>query len=118
MSAVHNNLAASRFDIYSQGTVAASAHYRMNGGEMSFIYTEVNRQIQTPALVRQLIQGCLDDAHRRRLAVLPFCPVMLAYIRRHVNYVELVPPAQRQRFRLSTAKLQPGLGRLVAVDNR
>ncbi|GAA1336893.1 N-acetyltransferase [Arthrobacter roseus] len=115
MPRVHNNFAASRFDIYSAGNVAASAHYRMNGAEISFIYTEVNRILQTPPLVQTLIRGCLNYAHYRRLAVLPFCPTMWEYIRHNSQYTALVPLTQRKRFLLPTTPRPTGQTRLTVV---
>ncbi len=100
VSSVSNNLTASRFDIYVDGLVAASAHYRMEAGHMSFIYTEVNRRLEIPNVVPQLLRGCLEDAHRRRLAVLPYCPVVWEYLRHHAEFVELIPLSERRRFRL------------------
>ncbi len=107
MPQVHNNFESSRFDIYSAGDVAASVHYRMNGAEISFIYTEVNRTLQTPLLVQALIRGCLDYAHHRRLAVLPFCPTIWEYIRHHSQYASLVPLSQRKRFGLPLSSHPP-----------
>ncbi|GAA1340153.1 GNAT family N-acetyltransferase [Arthrobacter roseus] len=115
MSRVQHNFAASRFDIYSDGIVAASVHYRMNGAEMSFIYTEINDSLQTPPLVQSLIRGCLDNAHRHRLAVLPFCPTMCAYIKHHTQYTALVPLAQRERFYLPTTPRPPRQAHLTVV---
>ena len=53
-----------------------------------------------PGLGGRLIGAALDDARGKGLAVLPFCPFVDAYIKRHREYVELVPADQRQGFGL------------------
>ncbi len=117
ISSVSNNLVASRFDIYVDGLVAASAHYRMEAGHMSFIYTEVNSRLEIPNVVPQLLRGCLDDAHRRRVAVLPYCPVMWEYMRHHTEFIELIPVSERARFRLTRDAGGPPKAHLVAVNS-
>ena len=37
----------------------------------------------------------LDDARTQHLAVVPFCPFVAGYIRRHPDYIALVHPDYR-----------------------
>jgi predicted GNAT family acetyltransferase len=36
------------------------------------------------------VQGALDDIRARGLRVVPFCPFVAGYIRRHSEYADLV----------------------------
>jgi uncharacterized protein len=40
----------------------------------------------------------LEDARAAGLALLPRCPLIAAYIRRHLEYADLVPPAERAHY--------------------
>jgi len=50
-----------------------------------------------------LARFALDDARRRGLAVLPFCPFMSGWIERHPEFADLVPEALRGQFGLAGA---------------
>jgi uncharacterized protein len=101
MFRVHDTPAASRFDAYQDGEVAGSVYYRMQGAELWLVYTEIRRCFQNQGLAEILIAGTLADAHRRRLAVLPFCPAVREFLARHPSYNSMVPSNQRGRFRAS-----------------
>lgn len=46
----------------------------------------------------RLIRDALDDVRGRELAVVPVCPFVADYIRRHPeDYLDLVVPAMRTR---------------------
>ncbi|MFD5436489.1 GNAT family N-acetyltransferase [Kitasatospora sp. NPDC127067] len=47
-----------------------------------------------------LARGALDDARARGLHVLPYCPFIRGWIRKHPEYADLVPEASRARLGL------------------
>jgi predicted GNAT family acetyltransferase len=53
--------------------------------------------VQRRGLGSALVAGALDDARARGLRVVPICPFVDAYIRRHPDYADLVvtDPARR-----------------------
>ena len=42
----------------------------------------------------------LDDARARGLAVIPYCPFINEWLKRHPSYTDLVPADERERFGL------------------
>lgn len=116
MFRVHDTPAASRFDAYQDGEVAGSVYYRMQGAELWLVYTEIRRCFQNQGLAEILIAATLADAHRRRLAVLPFCPAVREFLATHPSYNSLVPPSQRGRFRASVPPAAPEARVQVAAD--
>ena len=61
---------------------------------MSLLHTEVEAPaFQGEHLATHLARFSLDDARQRGLAVLPFCPYTAAWIRKHPDYIDLVPVA-------------------------
>jgi predicted GNAT family acetyltransferase len=64
------------------------------------MHTEIDQAFEGQGLGSRLIGFALDDASRRELAVLPFCPFVRAYIERHPSYLELVPASRRKAFGL------------------
>lgn len=97
---VVDNPEQQRYELRRDGVVAGFAQYRARPGLIAFIHTEVDDALEGQGLGGRLVSFALDDARRRQLAVLPFCPFVNGYIQRHPEYVDLVPEAQRRQFDL------------------
>ena len=90
----------SRFEIHVDGRLAGFAVYRIQPGTITFTHTEIDDAYEGRGLGGTLVKAALDSARARRLAVLPECPFVRAWIQRHEAYVGLVPEEQRPRFGL------------------
>ena len=73
----------------------AFAAYLRHGGEIVFTHTEVPPALEGRGVASALARAALDDARRKGLAVIPRCPFVAAFIRRHPEYRDLVPEARR-----------------------
>ena len=100
---VSENPEKSRYEVYEAGDLAGFTEYHRYGNEIAFIHTEVDPKFGGRGLAGRLVQDALDDARKRGLAVLPFCPYVRRFIQRHPEYQDLVPDAQRDRFGLDPA---------------
>jgi predicted GNAT family acetyltransferase len=89
-----------RYEIYVDGKLAGFTMYKTRPGLIAFIHTEVDQGFQGRGLAERLITQALDDARKRGLAVLPFCPLVRSFIQSHPSYVDLVPGSQREAFEL------------------
>ncbi len=97
---VTDNAGRSQFEVHVGGERAGLVQYRLNGNVLSLIHTEVNDKFQGMGLAGTLARGALDSARERGLAVLPFCPYVASWIRKHPDYLDLVPEDSRGKFRL------------------
>jgi predicted GNAT family acetyltransferase len=61
------------------------------------MHTEVPEALEGHGIAGKMAQFALEDAHARHLAVIPRCPFVAGYIRRHPAYADLVPPDERAR---------------------
>ena len=98
-----DNAERGRFELYADDELAGFADYRVQGTVMSVPHTEVQPRYRGRGLASALIRDVLEAARSRGLAVLPFCPFVSDYIRRHAEYLPLVPADQRARFGLRAA---------------
>jgi hypothetical protein len=89
-----------RYEITVDGEFAGYTAYVLRPGLIAFVHTEIEERFQGRGLADRLIAEALDDARRRELAVLPFCPFVEAFIERHGAYLDLVPEHYRGRFGL------------------
>jgi uncharacterized protein len=89
-----------RYKLSIDGEVVGFTAYRMRPGLIAFIHTEIDEGFQGRGLADELIRFALEDARKRGLAVLPFCPFVKAFIERHREFEALVPDRYREQFGL------------------
>jgi uncharacterized protein len=99
---VVENPAAHRFEIVVDGKVAGFSEYHDRGGRRAFMHTEVDPSYEGQGLASRLVRFELDDARRRGMSVLPYCPFVRAFIDGHrEDYLDLVPTEDRAEFDLA-----------------
>lgn len=86
--------AAQRFEAAVDGEVAV-LRYRREPGRFVLISTDVPPNLQGHGLGSMLAQAALRTASDRGLLVVPLCPFVASYIRRHPEYLPLVMPEYR-----------------------
>ena len=69
-------------------------------GVISFTHTEIDSARSGEGLGTVLVQTALDAARAEGLAVQPYSPFVQNFIRRHREYLDLVPAARRANFAL------------------
>jgi hypothetical protein len=89
-----------RFEATVDGELAGFLVYRLRPGLLALIHTEVEERFEGHGLGGRLARFALDQARAEGLAVLPFCPFVAEWLRRHREYVELVPAEYRANFGL------------------
>ncbi|MCN9241675.1 N-acetyltransferase [Streptomyces sp. RY43-2] len=100
---VVNRPERSRYEVLAgdDGTETAGfAEYFLSEGEIAFIHTETDPRFAGRGLGGLLAQSALDDARARGLHVLPYCPFIRGWIRKHPEYADLVLETHRPRFGL------------------
>jgi predicted GNAT family acetyltransferase len=80
--------------------LAGVSAYERPPGLIAIVHTEVFEAFSGSGVGAALVAGALDDARRQGLAVLPLCPFVSAYIRKHRAYLDVVPPSRREAFQL------------------
>ncbi|MBE9375246.1 N-acetyltransferase [Saccharopolyspora sp. HNM0983] len=89
-----------RFEVRTGDEVAGFTEYRLQRGAIAFIHTEIDPRFEGRGLGSTLVRGALDEARRRGLAVLPYCPFVRSFIDGHREYLDLVPEDKHTYFRL------------------
>ncbi len=100
MVTITDNLRRERYEILLDGKLAGFTQYRRRQAQIAFVHTEIGPSFEGQGLGGELIHFALDDARDKGLAVLPCCPFVNAYIKRHPEYVDLVPEHSRAKFGL------------------
>ena len=93
---VADNEAGQRYEALVDGQLAVIT-YRRQGDRIVFIHTEVPEALEGRGIAGAMARVALDEARAQGLEVIPRCPFVAAYIRRHPEYLDLVPPDERAR---------------------
>lgn len=80
----------SRYELTSGDDVIGFIVYDLADGVITLIHTEVEEAWSGQGHAATLARGALDDARSRGLAVVPSCPYVASYIRKHQEYADLV----------------------------
>jgi uncharacterized protein len=99
-SEVTRDEASSRFEIRVGGEVAGYVEYRRRGGLIAFMHTVMDPRFEGQGLAGHLIAHALEAARDEGLAVQPFCLLVRGHIAMHLEYLDLVPAANRSSFDL------------------
>jgi uncharacterized protein len=78
--------------------VAAYSEYNVLKGALLFTHTEVLPQYEGRGLGSRLASFALDEARRRGVHVIPVCPFIAAFLRKHPEYRDLVTEESRRAF--------------------
>ncbi|WP_135228282.1 GNAT family N-acetyltransferase [Deinococcus fonticola] len=100
MTELRKNDEKSRYEILQGGQVVGFAEFRPVGDAVMLPHTEIEQGHEGEGLGSQLAKFALDNVKTEGKRVIPMCPFIAGYIRRHPEYTELVHPQQRGVFKL------------------
>jgi predicted GNAT family acetyltransferase len=87
---VSDNVARSRYELHRGEKVVGFMAYRAEPGTLVLTHTEIDPALEGQGLGSQLVAEALEDIRSRGLAVVPLCPFVGWYLRRHPEYGDLV----------------------------
>jgi len=91
---VRDNAAAHRYEARVDGHVAIIAYAR-EGDRITFLHTIVPPALEGHGLASRMARVALEEAREQHLEVIARCPFVASYIRRHPDYLSLVPEEER-----------------------
>ncbi len=88
---VTNNIEAHppRFEAHIDDQLAM-IQYQLRGDTIVFTHTEVPVEFEGQGIASQMAHIALEHAKTQNLRVLPLCPYVAGYIKRHPEYQSLV----------------------------
>jgi uncharacterized protein len=79
-----------RYELWIGETRAGVIEYLSEPGTILLVHTEVDPSFQGQGLGGRLVAGVLGDLRTRGLKLVPLCPFVRAYLRRHPEDTDLV----------------------------
>jgi len=86
----HDNAAELRYEAHLHGELAGFIEYEPVEDRLVLIHTEVLPEFEGQGVGSRLVVWALDDIRSRGMHLVPRCPFVSAYIRRHPEHRDLV----------------------------
>jgi predicted GNAT family acetyltransferase len=87
---VRDNPRELRYEALVDGRLVGLIRYRQEPGLVVLAHSEIDLDLEHTGVGSELVRGALADIRARNLRVVPHCPFVLDYIRRHPEEEELV----------------------------
>lgn len=88
---VTHNDAASQFEARTEHGIA-TLKYAARGDVLDFTHTSVPQEAEGQGTGSALAHAALQYARKEGKQVIPSCPFVLAYLKRHKEFADLVAP--------------------------
>ena len=96
---VTDNTSLHRFEL-KQGNEIASILYSKTPHSIRLIHTEVPPALQGQGVASKLVKGTLDLLRDSGLTIVPSCPFVADYLKRHREYLPMIDPDHRREFEI------------------
>ena len=87
---VRDNRSELRYEALAGGDLLGQIRYRIEPGLVVLVHTDVAPAAEGKGVGSRLVEGALTDIRSRGLRVVPICPFVADYIRRHPEHADLV----------------------------
>ena len=79
-----------RYEFQIDGKIAEIDYIKSNNGEIYLVHTEVPTSLGGKGVGSQLAEKALADIERQGLRLVPLCPFVAGYIRKHPEWKRIV----------------------------
>jgi uncharacterized protein len=86
---VRDNPALHRYELEVEGHTAI-AEYQLTSDTITFVHTDVPKELSGRGIGSALAQGALEAVRRRGLRVVAECPFVAGYIGKHPEFQDLL----------------------------
>ena len=87
---VRNNPERRRFEIEVNGRFAVAEYMIVNNERIIFTHTEVHPELEGNGLASVLAKHAFAHARAHHYKIMPLCPYMAGYMKRHPEYHDLL----------------------------
>jgi len=87
---VRDNPAELRYEILAGEELLGIIRYVKEPGAVVLVHTEIEPSLEGQGVGSRLIAGALADIRSRGLKLVPVCPFVLSYLKRHPEFDDLV----------------------------
>jgi uncharacterized protein len=87
---VHDNPEERRYEARIGTNVVGVISYQAEPSRLTLVHTEVDPVAEGKGVGSRLVAGAFEDIRSRGLSLVPVCPFVRTYVRRHPEQADLV----------------------------
>jgi predicted GNAT family acetyltransferase len=87
---VRDNPTELRYELLDGSEVVGEIRYRREPGALALVHTEVDPSYEGKGAAGLLVEEAVRDMRERGLGLIPVCPYVRAWLRRHPEQADLV----------------------------
>lgn len=91
-NSIHLNDGQHRFEMLTDGKPSFVEFQRVDDTTLALVHTEVHPDLEGKGVGAKLVKAVLDYIRAHQLQIMPYCPFVAAYLKRHPDYQDLVKP--------------------------
>jgi len=84
-----DNVEAKQYE-YNIDGIIAKIEYIKTKDKIYLTHTEVPKKLEGKGIASSLVKNVLKDVERKELTLIPMCPFVASYIKRHPDWKKLV----------------------------
>ncbi|HRX10201.1 MAG TPA: GNAT family N-acetyltransferase [Draconibacterium sp.] len=85
-----DNKENNQYEIHVNGFIP-KIQYRKSGNKIFLTHTEVPADLAGKGIGSSLVKMVLEDIKQKELKLVPICPFVSAYVKRHAEWSNLIP---------------------------
>ena len=90
MAEVSDNANELRYELRGGDTLIGFINYRDEPDRRVLVHTDIDPKYEGGGYGSQLVKAALDDVRARGIKIVPLCPFVAAFLRRHPDYGDVV----------------------------
>ncbi|SEO45647.1 GNAT family N-acetyltransferase [Actinacidiphila rubida] len=81
-----------RYEVLVGGRLAGFTEYRDRDAQRVFFHTEIDEAFAGQGLASVLVQQALDDVRTSEMRIVPVCPYVAGFLRKHQEFSDITDP--------------------------
>ncbi len=90
MTPIKQNTHKHRFEATTDGKACFVEYQTVDDDTLALVHTEVDPSLEGQGIGSKLVESVLEYADRNNLEIVPLCPFVAAYIKRHPDWNRIV----------------------------
>lgn len=92
-TSLHNNTHRRRFELETDGKLSIVEYQHVDDETLALTHTEVDPSLEGHGVGSKLVEGVLQFVEQNNLKIVPLCPFVTAYLKRHPDWNRVVSTA-------------------------
>lgn len=95
---IENNTNKNRFELVTDDKLSVIEYQPFDEKTIVITHTEVDPALEGKGVGSRLVKDMLDYVRQHNLQIIPLCPFVSTYLKRHRDYTDLIHPTYRDKF--------------------